>query len=86
MPRISEFFGIIVAMYYSDHSPPHFHARYGEYEAQFEIDSLEMIKGKLPRRAVNLVLEWALLHRSELKANWQRAQRGQPLKRIKPLE
>lgn len=86
MPRISEFFGIIVAMYYSDHSPPHFHARYGEYEAQFEIDSLEMRKGKLPRRAVNLVLEWALLHRSELKANWRRAQRGQPLRRIEPLE
>lgn len=70
MPRISEFFGIVIAMYYNDHAPPHFLARYGEYEARFAIDSLEITKGKLPRRAVTLVLEWASLHRNELKANW----------------
>ncbi len=33
VPRISEFFGITIAMYYNDHAPPHFHAKYGEHEA-----------------------------------------------------
>ena len=48
MPPISEFFGIVVTMYYNDHAPPHFHARYAEHEAQLEIDSLEVLHGSLP--------------------------------------
>ena len=63
MPEISRFFGIIIAMYYNEHNPPHFHAKYQEDEAQFTIDTLEIIKGKLPVRAKALVLEWASEHR-----------------------
>ena len=70
MPRICEFFGIAIAMYYNDHAPPHFHAVYGEYETKIAIETIE---GKLPRRAHALVLEWAALNRSELQANWNRA-------------
>ena len=86
MPRISEFFGIIIAMYYNDHSPPHFHARYGEAEATLMIESLRILEGQLPRRALALVREWASMHRNELDTNWERARRGVPLKHIKPLE
>ena len=67
MPTISEFFGILIRMYYDDHNPPHFHVFYGEYEAQVSIDTLEVIKGKLPKRALALVLEWAAEHRNELR-------------------
>ena len=85
MPQISKFFGIIIAMYYNDHVPPHFHAIYGEHEVMITIETFEMIKGKLPRRALSMVLEWATLHRRELLLNWRRARRGLPLKTIAPL-
>lgn len=32
MPAISKFLGIIIAMYWDEHNPPHFHAKYGEYK------------------------------------------------------
>jgi len=48
------------------HPPPHFHARYGEFEATVDIGTLEVIEGQLPRRALNLVREWAMMHREEL--------------------
>jgi hypothetical protein len=86
MPRISEFFGIVIAMYYADHAPPHFHARYGEHEALVAINSLEILEGLLPRRVHALVLEWAASHRTELAANWIRASLGEPLAPIPPLE
>jgi hypothetical protein len=86
MPRISEFFGIVIAMYYNDHVPPHFHAMYAEHEAQVAIESLELLHGSLPRRALAMVLEWAAVHREELRANWEAARGGNPLSRIRGLE
>lgn len=86
MPGISEFFGIVIAMYYSDHAPPHFHAKYAEHEATFSIDTLETLEGSLPRRATGLVVEWAELHRGELELDWDLARQGRPLNRIAPLE
>jgi hypothetical protein len=86
MPRISEFFGIVIAMYYNDHAPPHFHARYAEHEAEIEIASLDLLNGSLPRRAMALVLEWAAVHRAELRINWEAARAGRPLARIPGLE
>ena len=61
MPEISRFLGIIIAMFYKDHAPPHFHAIYGEYEITVEIDS-GVINGRFPKRALRLVLEWLELH------------------------
>lgn len=86
MPRVSAFYGIVIAMYYNDHLPPHFHALYGEYEAEVRIDTLEVLKGRLPRRATSLVLEWASLHRGELAAMWERARRHEQLGVIEPLD
>jgi hypothetical protein len=86
MPRISHFFGIVIAMYYDDHAPPHFHARYGEFEALIAIDSLTVLEGGLPRRALALTVEWAALHRAELAIDWDRARDGLPLAAIPPLE
>jgi len=64
----------------------HFHAEYGEYEALVEIETLSVLRGDLPRRAMALVLEWAALHRQELRADWDRARGGTPLQSIAPLE
>jgi hypothetical protein len=73
-------------MFYNEHAPPHFHAAYGEFEASFRIDSLDVMGGRLPGRAQRLVLEWALLHRVELLENWQLARSGARLSRIEGLE
>ena len=86
MPELSRFFGVVIRMFYNDHDPPHFHASYGEHEALLGVETLEVLRGALPRRALALVLEWAVLHRAELLEAWQLASRGEPPKRIEPLE
>jgi len=86
MPEISRFFGIIIAMYYRDHAPPHFHARYGENEAVIKIADFAVIEGYLPPRALGLVMEWADIHKDELTKDWNLAMEQKPLKRIEPLK
>jgi hypothetical protein len=86
MPTISVFLGIVVRMYYRDHAPPHFHAYYQGHEAKISIETLEVISGHLPRRALGLVIEWAELHRQELRADWTLAEQRKPLNTIEPLE
>ncbi len=86
MPTISTFFGIAIRMYYDDHAPAHFHAYYGSNAALLEIDTLRVIEGVLPKRALAMVLEWAAEHRDELRSNWDRASAHEPLSPIAPLE
>ncbi len=86
MPRISQFFGIVILMFYDDHSPPHFHIKYAEHKAEMSIATLEVLEGKLPNRVLSLVLEWSALHRSELVDDWERARQGLPLQPIEPLD
>lgn len=85
MPVISRFFGIVISMYFNDHSPPHFHAEYTGLEAAYTIDTLELLRGGLPGRAHAMVLEWAAAHRIELRENWERAREQVPLKPVAPL-
>ena len=73
-------------MFYNDHEPPHVHVRYGSQKAIFAIDDLVLIRGQLPSRALQLVKEWARLHRAELQDDWRRARQSQPLRPIDPLE
>jgi hypothetical protein len=86
MPEISRFYGIIIKMYFVDHNPPHFHAEYGEYVAEYDIQTLKIIAGKLPGRANALVLEWASIHREELMKNWEKTQTPERLDKIEPLD
>lgn len=86
MPTVSEFFGILIRMYYDDHNPPHFHAYYGGHEPIFSIETLEIMEGLLPKRAKALVIEWTLEHRQELLDDWKLAEQHQPLNKIAPLE
>ena len=86
MPRISQFYGIAVYMYYRDHAPPHFHAIYGKFDAEVEIATGQVIQGDLPRRAKALISEWTELHRNELQQNWKLARAAQPLNPVQPLQ
>jgi len=86
LPEISRFFGIVVAMFYNDHPPPHFHVRYGRQRAIVDIAALSVLEGSLTPRVLGLVVEWAAQHRDELEVNWELARRHAPLNRIDPLE
>lgn len=86
MPQISKFFGIIISMFYDEHNPPHFHATYGEYNAEIGIKEINVLIGKLPPRVLGLVIEWALIHQTELMENWKRIENGQEIIKISPLE
>lgn len=84
MPQISSFYGILIWMNFNDHTPPHFHAWYGEYKIIVGIEN-GLVKGEMPGRALRMILEWLDLHREELMENWHRAQAGKPLQNINPL-
>jgi len=84
MPIISRFFGIIVFMFWREHQPPHFHAKYGDDEVIIEIQTGKVTGNILPR-VLNMVHEWRELHKDELMADWKLAEENKPLKRIKPL-
>lgn len=86
MPEISRFYGIVIQIYYGDHPPPHFHAIYAGNVAKIAIDTLKVIDGSLPKRALGLVLDWATLHQDELRMAFQQAASLQPPARIDPLE
>lgn len=85
MPEICLFFGIRITMYYSDHMPPHFHAKYSDYEAIVDIRDCVVIRGELPNRQLRYVLAWASLFNEELMQNWELARSEQPLQRIPPI-
>jgi hypothetical protein len=85
MPEICRFYGIIIAMFYNEHNPPHFHARYGSHKVVVDIHSLSVLEGRLPARALGMVIEWASQHQAELLENWDRARSEQVPHRIAPL-
>lgn len=85
MPEISRFYGIVIAMYYSEHNPPHFHVTYNDYKATIDIQTGE-VEGKLPRRVLSLVYEWLDLHKDDLMENWRKMEQGSDMTNIKPLE
>ena len=85
MPRISYFFGIAIFVYYREHPPTHFHAIYSDDQVLVEIETLSVLSGRLPPRAMGMVVEWAALHQDELRRVWEQALAYAPLDRIAPL-
>jgi len=85
MPEISRFFGIVIYMYFNEHDPPHFHAKYNEFRGKISIKELKLFEGKLPKRVMVLLLEWANNHRDELLDNWESLKEEGKYKKIKPL-
>ena len=84
MPEICRFFGIIISKFADDHNPPHFHIRYGDYNAIITLDK-GIVKGEIPGNVLKQVFRWMDLHKTELSENWNRLQNGQDIKKINPL-
>ena len=70
MPEICRFLVIVITIYFHEHNPPHFHVRYYEHRSFIEMESLNVMTGRIPARVRGLVEEWAELHRRELLAMW----------------
>ncbi len=85
MPEICRFYGLKILMNYFDHAPPHFHVWYGEYKISVTIKE-GIVKGEMPKRALNLVFDWLEINKAELLKNWELAQEGEPLISIEPLK
>ena len=85
MPVVSRFLGITIGFYWNDHLPPHYHAKYGQYEVIVEIDT-GVVTGSFPKRSLRHVLEWHDLHQSELAANWKLCRQREIINWIEPLE
>lgn len=85
MPELSRFYGIVVQVYYGDHPPPHVHASYGEHAAVLDVETLALIEGRLPARALGLLIEWATLHQAELREAFRKAANLERPAKIDPL-
>ena len=85
MPQLSAFYGIVITIYWRDHPPPHFHARYGGHAALIVISDGSVYEGFLPRRALRLVRAWRELHVDELHEAWNRASHRDDPGTIEPL-
>ena len=86
MPEISRFFGIIILMHFNEHAPPHFHSKYGSSKCSVDLQTLRVMAGQLPRRAMAMTLEWAAEYRKELMENWELCANGRTPRKIPPLE
>jgi len=86
VPVISIFFGIVIRMFYREHGVAHFHAEHQSQQATFTFDGNILAGALRSRTALRLIKEWAVSHREELEANWQRVKMREPLERIGPLE
>lgn len=85
MPVISRFFGIVIYMYWRDHAPPHFHAKYQDDEVTVEIET-GFVTGSMPRRASSMIEEWRSMHKDELLHDWRLAEEKRPINQVAPLE
>lgn len=85
MPIISAFFGIVIRMFYKEHEPAHFHAEHAGQGAKFDFDGVILVGEIRSMKARARIRAWALQHRAELEANWEKMKAGRPLEGIEPL-
>jgi hypothetical protein len=86
VPRISEFFGIVIYMYWFDqqkHRTPHFHARHTGEEAVFDLTGA-CLEGDLGPRANRLIVG-CQERQTELREAWKAAAAGEAIPWVAPL-
>lgn len=83
MPIVAIINGIAIAFYYDEHPPPHFHARFAEFQAQIDIDTLNVIKGMLPNPQLQIVKKWAATRKEQLRSAWTKCQSDHPPGKIR---
>ncbi|MDD2870480.1 MAG: DUF4160 domain-containing protein [Candidatus Gracilibacteria bacterium] len=84
-PKLSEFFGVSIYVYWNDHNPPHFHVIYKDFNCYISINELKILEGNLPPKIEKLVISWAELYNEELLEAWEDVQNMKTPKKIDPL-
>lgn len=72
MPTIHRIGNILIQVYARDHNPPHFHIVTPGGQAMIGIDALEVIRGSVSRRELDIALEWASANKDALADAWNR--------------
>ena len=89
MPIISQFYGIIIRIYFNDteqHYLEHIHVQYNEFGAVYSINDINLLEGYLPQKQHKLVIAWMEIHKDELKALWRISQNDGEVFKIDPLK
>lgn len=88
MPIVSQFYGIIVSMFFNDtdkHHLPHIHVQYAEYVCIFDFKG-NILSGKILNRQRKLVEAWIEIRKEELITLWNLLQNGERGFRIDPIK
>lgn len=72
MPTYKTFDTFRVGVRSRDHAPPHFHVIGPEFHALIKIRDLQVLRGRISRKAYVEVLAWAEDREDELMAEWRR--------------
>ena len=89
MPIVSQFYGIIIRIYFKDteqHYLEHIHVQYNEFDAVYAIRNIQVLEGNLPPKQHKLVVAWMEIHKEELKALWEVSQNDGEIFKIAPLK
>lgn len=89
MPIVSQFYGIIIRIYFNDteqHYLEHIHVQYNEYDAVYSINDIKLLEGKIPQKQHKLVVAWMEIHKEELSALWKVSQNDGEIFKIDPLK
>lgn len=88
MPIVSQFYGIIISMFFNDtdrHHLPHIHVQYAEYRASFDFNG-NILSGNLPNKPKKLVEAWIEIRKEDLLTLWNMLQNGNGSFMIEPLK
>lgn len=88
MPIVSQFYGIVVRMYFDDmkqHNMPHIHVQYADSKAIYNLNGI-CIKGALPNKQSKMVEAWIIIHNEELQLLWTLMQDNNEFFSIEPLK
>ncbi len=88
MPIVSQFYGIVVRMYFDDkkqHNMPHIHVEYSGNKAIYSLNGI-CIKGNIPNKQSKMVEAWILIHNEELRLLWKIMQENNEFFTIEPLK
>lgn len=72
MGKLIQIGNIIIRVYANDHLPPHFHIITPDADALVDIETLEILRGKLSRKAEAEALAWAKTNHILIIDEWNR--------------
>ena len=88
MPIVSQFYGIIISMYFNDtdrHHLSHIHVQYAEYRCSIDLNG-NILSGTIPNKQKKLIVAWIELRKEELITLWNMLQSGNGTFTIEPLK